>query len=98
MGAVPPLRCRLRFWVFEARLPYEYRWWARQALFGRRAYLRFGLRNLAYLCLGMVPLLVLNFVPIPPLYRIVQRRMLRKHEFLPDGTPFEVAYVRPAGV
>jgi hypothetical protein len=116
----PPWHRWLLYRLYEVRLPYRYRWWAREDALGRWYPLRVRLSNLArgviFMVLArlvlltaaaaagdtppslpsrpadwavLVVVLVVFLIPIPPLERWLRRRVLRKHEFLDDGTPYE---------
>jgi hypothetical protein len=122
--AHPPVWRWLLYRVSNARLPYAYRWWARDDILGRWFSVRSNLGHLLFSCpisIGLVvgeravfsvqhgipyrsPLphgngwwwIAIIFaafvlVPIPGLAKRGRRLALKKHEFLPDGTPFEAA-------
>ena len=126
--AHPPVWRWLLYRTTGARLPYAYRWWARDDILGRW----FGARNslgrlsvcypifigalvgerAVYSVQNGVPyrsplpdangwwwtaivFAVFVLVPIPGLNKRNRRLALRKHEFFPDGTPFEAASGTP---
>jgi hypothetical protein len=122
--AGPPVWRWLLYRATGARLPYAYRWWARDDILGRWFSRRNKLGRLLFnypIFIGMLfgeravssvqdgtpyrsPLpngsmwwwiaaifATFMLVPIPGLDKRARRLALEKHEFLPDGTPFEAA-------
>ncbi|WP_156055978.1 hypothetical protein [Streptosporangium roseum] len=96
----PPLRHWLLYRLAPVRLPWQYRWWARDDIQGR-----FFLERRITLCVLFYSPLILAISQSPPSYghlggvlitylllltsrRSLRRQMLAKHEFHPDGTSY----------
>jgi hypothetical protein len=122
--ARPPVWRWAAYRGFGARLPYAYRWWARDDVLGRwyRVRSRLGSFLVFVPCSYGVTAVIRAFdsvqyhhpynsplphgdgwwwlaiacaalalIPIPPTDERNRRGVLKKHEFFPDGTPFEAA-------
>ncbi|GAT68231.1 hypothetical protein PS9374_03892 [Planomonospora sphaerica] len=96
----PPLWPWLLSRLGDFRLPWRYRWWARDDIQGRffierRAAFQLSAYGLLFLALGEFPshaflvgMSIAYLIIAVPLRGSARRSLLARHEFHPDGTPY----------